>query len=224
MRKSDKLPPSCDFFAGIRGNHLSEILRAAKTRKMRARQIIMGEGTAPPRLFLLKSGRAKFYRVTPSGEEIVLTNLVPGDIFGLGNLLAPAMPCIGTAETTRDSELLVWEPSRIRSLAHKYPRLAQNALCIALRYLAAHFDRLLALVTGTAAERLARVVLHLGKESSAVVPTGAEIAVTNEELAAEANISTFTVSRLLSMWSRAGALKKSRGKIFVKSPEKLIPH
>ena len=211
-----------EFLAGTGRDQLSKILGAAEIRKISAGQIILREGTPPAHLFLLKSGRAKFYRLTRSGGEVLLSLLAPGDAFGLGTLLARPVPYIGTAETTRDSELLVWEQARIRRLAQKYPRLAQNALGIVLRYLAAHFDRLFDLVACTASERLARVVLHLGKETGIVVPAGVEIAVTNEELAAQANVSAFTVSRFLNRWARTGALVKSRGKVFIHSPEKLI--
>ena len=121
-----------------------------------------------------------------------------------------------------DCELLVWEQSRIRALALKYPRLAQNALAIVLRYLAEHFDRLFDLLTCTAEERLARVVLHHCTEMGNVAPTGIELTITNDELAAEANVSAFTVSRLLNHWARAGALIKSRGKLIVRQPEKMI--
>jgi CRP-like cAMP-binding protein len=117
---------------------------------------------------------------------------------------------------------LVWKQARIRRLAEKYPHLAQNALGIVLRYLRTHFDRLFDLVTATAGERLAGAVFRRCKETGLVLPTGVEFNVTNEELAAEANISSYTVSRLLNRWVRKGALSKSRGKIFIKSPEKLL--
>jgi hypothetical protein len=61
-------------------------------------------------------------------------------------------------------------------------------------------------------------------ETGQITPTGVEITATNEELAAEAHISVFTVSRLLSRWARKGALSKSRGKVFIQSPHKLIGH
>jgi CRP/FNR family cyclic AMP-dependent transcriptional regulator len=211
-----------EFVAGIGRDQLSEILGAAKIRKIGARQIILREGAPPTHLFLLKSGRAKFYRLTGSGGEVLLSLLAPGDVFGLGTLLARPVPYVGTAETTRDSELVVWEQARIRRLAQKYPRLAQNALGIVLRYLAAHFDRLFDLVTCTAAERLVRAVLHLGKQTGVVVPTGVEITITNEELASQANVSPFTVSRFLNRWARRGALSKSRGRVFIQCPEKLV--
>jgi CRP-like cAMP-binding protein len=221
-RKRVALSPDTEFVAGIRGNQLSEIVGAADVREIGARQIIMREGAPAAHLFLLKSGRAKFYRLTRSGDEVLLSMLVPGDAFGLGTLFAHPVPYVGTVETTRDSELLVWKHARIRLLAQKYPRLAQNALGIVLRYLNEHFDRLFGLVAGTAAERLAGVVLHLGKKSGLVVPSGVEINATNDELAAQANISPFTVSRLLNKWVQKGALRKSRGKVFIKSLEKLM--
>jgi CRP/FNR family transcriptional regulator len=207
---------------GFRGDPLSEILNAAEVRKVSAEKTILREGDSPAHLFLLKSGRAKFYRLTDDGDEVLLSLLVPGDTFGMGTLLAPPVPYIGNAETTLDSELLVWKYARIRKLAQKYPRLAQNALSIVLRYLDTHFDRLFHLVSSTAADRLAYVLIHLGRETGQTTPAGVEINATNEELAATANVSPFTVSRLLSRWARSGALAKSRRKIIIKVPERLV--
>jgi CRP-like cAMP-binding protein len=216
------LPPHAEFLADMRGDQLTEILDAAETRKISAQQIILREGALPTHVFLLKSGQVKLYRLTHAGDEVLLSLLVPGDTFGLGTLLSRPMPYIGTAETTRDSELLVWRHSRIRRLAQKYPRLAQNALGIVVRYLHEHLNRLFDLVSCTAAERLARVVLHLSRKAGRMFPTGIEINATNDELAAQANVSPFTASRLLNRWLRIGALNKSRGKVFIKSPEKLL--
>jgi CRP-like cAMP-binding protein len=210
------------FLAGIGKNQLPEILAAAKFRKVNARHIILREGNPAVHLFLVKSGLVKFYRLTANGDEVLLAQLVPGDTFGLGTLLASPTSYIGTAETTRDSELVVWDQVRIQSLARKYPRLAQNALNIVLQYLAAHFDRLFDLVSGTAAERLARVLVRLSKRTGKVSPSGIEMEAMNEDLGALAHVSAFTVSRLLNKWARDGALAKSRGKIFIHAPEKLI--
>jgi CRP/FNR family transcriptional regulator len=211
-----------DIATGIRGAQLSEILGAAETIKIGPQQIILREGAAPTHMYLLQSGRAEFYRLSRAGDEVLLSLLVPGDTFGLGTLLAPPAPYIGTARTTRDSELLVWKQARIQKLSQKYPRLAQNALGIVLRYLATHFNRLFELVTSTAGERLAAALIHLGKETGRKTPTGFEINATNEELAAQANVSPFTASRFLSRWERTGALIKFRGKVFVRNPEILL--
>ena len=46
--------------------------------------------------------------------------------------------------------------------------------------------------------------------------------VKNVELASLADVSSFTASRLLQEWERKGAVEKSRGKVLIRSPEKLL--
>jgi CRP-like cAMP-binding protein len=160
MTTSDKYGPALqpsELFAGLTQAQLVETIAASLPRRVGARAIIQREGQPATHLFILTSGRAKFYRVSRSGEEVLLSQLLPGDVFGLGTLLAGPVSYIGTAETVHESELLVWEQAQIRELARKYPRLAENALGIVLRYLAAHLDRLFDLVACSSAERLARV-------------------------------------------------------------------
>ena len=56
------------------------------------------------------------------------------------------------------------------------------------------------------------------------VAGGIEFDITNEELANAANITPYTASRILSEWQRIGAIRKNRGKILVRSPERLFLH
>jgi len=209
------------FFEGLDAKEVREILDAAELRKIAAHRIVITAGEVATHLFLMLSGHAQFYRLSRDGDKVLLSRLVDGNVFGLGALLSRPFHYIGTAETTVDSEFLVWERGRIRELAQKYPKLAENALGIILRYLAAHTDRLVDLVTLTAPERLARAVFHLGKQGK-IVPTGIEIEATNEDLSQLANVSSFTVSRLLNKWARAGAVTKARGRVFIYSPDKLL--
>jgi CRP-like cAMP-binding protein len=210
------------FFEGLGSKEVREILDAAEIRRIAAHRVVLMAGETATHLFLLLSGHANFYRLSREGDKVLLSRLMTGNVFGLGSLLSRPMHYIGTAETSRDSEFLVWDRARIRELAQKYPQLAENALGIILRYLAAHTDRLVDLVTLTAPERLARAVFHLGKNTGKIVPTGVEIEATNEDLSQLANVSSFTVSRLLNKWARAGAVTKARGKVFVYSPDKLL--
>jgi CRP-like cAMP-binding protein len=210
------------LFEGLGSRELQETIDAAEVRKCGAREVIIVAGESATHLFLMLSGYAQFYRLSREGDKVLLTRLAHGDVFGLGTLLARRWHYIGTAETNQASELLVWEHARIRHLAQKYPRLAENALEIILRYLSTHADRLVDLVTLTASERLAQVVFHLAQDTGKILPNGVEIHATNEELSEMANVSAFTVSRLLNQWQRKGALAKSRGKVFVQSPEKLL--
>ena len=54
------------------------------------------------------------------------------------------------------------------------------------------------------------------------VPGGVELQVRNEELSHEANVTIFTVSRLMVEWEKKGLLTKGRGKVVLRLPEELI--
>ncbi len=51
---------------------------------------------------------------------------------------------------------------------------------------------------------------------------GSSIEIRNEDLANLADIGFFTVSRLLKKWERLGAVAKSRGRVLIRCPEKLL--
>jgi len=210
------------FLRGLGKMELQEVLSAGETRVVGPRQFMFRAEQPADRLFLLLAGRVIFYRLTPDGQKVLLARLSSGDVFGLGSLLSDPVNYIGDAETIRPCEFLVWQRARICQLAGHHPQLARNALGIVLHYLAAHADRLVDLVTCTAAQRLARALLHLGEETGTIQPTGVEIEATNEELSELAHVSSFTTSRLLNQWSREGIVMKVRGKVFIHTPEKLL--
>jgi CRP-like cAMP-binding protein len=85
-----------------------------------------------------------------------------------------------------------------------------------------YVERHIGLVTKTAEERLAETLLRLGNQSGEVHPDGIEIRATNDELAGLADISTFTASRVLSNWVRAGIVSKGRGRVLLHAPEALM--
>ena len=110
------------FFEGLGTRELREIVGAAEIRSITARKIILMAGETATHLYLLVSGHTQFYRLSRQGDKVLLSRLANGDIFGLGTLLSRRMFYIGTAETTRESEFLVWEQARIRKLAQRYPK------------------------------------------------------------------------------------------------------
>jgi CRP-like cAMP-binding protein len=118
--------------------------------------------------------------------------------------------------------VLVWDRATIRRLAAQCPKLIENVLPLTLHYLTAYRAAHIALLCGTARERLAHVLINLANGIGHEVRGGIELTIRNEELANEANITLFTTSRLLNQWQRAGLLVKSYGKILLRSPERLL--
>jgi len=155
---------------------------------------------------------------------VILLWLTPGEIFGTMALLAtPSSYLVGT-EPLKDSWALEWHRPVLRDLAARYPQLLENALLKTSDYLGWYLATHMALISQSARRRVARVLISLAQTIGKRVPEGIEFDATNEELANASNITPFTTSRLFSEWQRNGALVKRRGKILLRSPERLFLH
>jgi len=212
------------LFDGIPPSDANMILAAAKSRTFPANFVVVNQGDPASHVFLLTKGRARFFFNTHDGKKVLLLWLTPGEIFGAATLL-PATSCfLVSTESLKDSEMLVWDRATVRGLAAKYPRLLDNALNVASDYLAFHLATHGAMISHTPRERLGRLLVYLAGTIGEKALDGFEFDATNEELAGATNLTPFTVSRLLSEWQRDQAVRKRRGKILLKSPERLCVH
>jgi CRP-like cAMP-binding protein len=122
----------------------------------------------------------------------------------------------------KDSQVLVWNRAAIRNLIKQYPQLIDNLLLITFDYLAFYRDAYTSLTCDSGPQRVAHVLANLADRAGRRVAGGTEFDLFNEELANEANVDPFTVSRLLSDWQRKGILTKRRGKVLLRSPQRLF--
>jgi len=216
------LRPTAGLFGGLSKEHVADILRSGVVRRFARGRIVVREGDPATHLFLIKRGSVDYHRVARNGRQVLLTRLFPPDTFGLGTFLDKPIAYIGTARTLQETELYSWEHRRLRKLTELYPKLAENALRIALEYIRLYSERHLALVSDTAEHRLARTLTQLGIRNGHTHPKGLEVRITNDDLASLADIGYFTASRLLNKWRQRGALEKSRGKVVIRCPEKML--
>lgn len=212
------------FLEGLTPAELELVLAAAKHRKAPANSVLTNQDDPAKHLFLLLTGRARYFFVTEKGQKVILLWIPPGEIFGSATLLEKPTGYHVSTETVRNSTVLVWDRATTRSLAARYPRLVENAFALTIQYLTAYRAAHTALLCGSARERLAHVLVSLASGIGQNVGSGVELKIRNEELANEANITLFTASRLLNEWQRAGMLSKGRGKILLRSPERLLRH
>ena len=215
-------PASVRFFTGLDRSETSVILAAATRQKFKGGEVIARADEPASHLFLVREGSVDYFVLTSEGREILLRRLVSGNIFGVGAFLSEPVGYVGTSKAVHNSELFVWGHAVLRQLASAYPRLAENALRTVLRYVALFAERHVALVSKPAQERLAFALTSLGSRVGHMVPSGVEIDIKNEDLASLADVSFFTASRFLQEWERKGAVAKSRGKVLIRSPEKLL--
>jgi CRP-like cAMP-binding protein len=209
------------FLDGLTPRDSSSIVAAATTRQFSANSVMANQGHPPDRLFLLLTGRARLFYTTEDGRKILLLWVPPGECCGGAALVSRSSDYLASTEAVEDTWALVWDRKTIRQLAERYPRLLENALSIAFDYLAFYRATHVSLTCHNARQRLAHVLASLASGIGKKVPGGLELNVRNEELANEANVTLFTASRLLNEWQRMGIVEKSRGKVLVRSPERL---
>lgn len=210
------------LFDGLSSAEVAQFMTGRAVRQFKLGEVIIHAGHPGTHLFLIKAGAADYYRLTPEGKQILVTQLVPGDYFGLVTMLSKPVAYMGTAEATRETEVYIWEHTSVRQFAAKHPVVMENAFRIALRYVEVYADRHLALISGNVEDRLRKTIAHLEIQSGHHHAHGLEIDITNERLASLSDIGYYTTSRLLNKWKRIGAIEKHRGKIVVLSPEKML--
>jgi CRP/FNR family transcriptional regulator, nitrogen oxide reductase regulator len=210
------------FFEGIPRSDRASILRAAAWRRFTKTSIATNQGDNASQVFLLVKGSARFFFLTPQGEKVYLIWLKSGDIFGGASMLINPSLYLVSTEVAKGSRTFIWQRDTIRSLAARFPRLLENALSIGYDQMTWYVARHLSLISHSAQERLAHVLIGLSDGIGQNLPDGIHLHVTNEQLANTANISIFTASRLLSTWQRKNILKKRRNQIILRYPEQLL--
>ena len=205
-------------------HEVKSVLGAAISRKVFARSVIVNQGEPANKLFMLLEGRARFFYITPKGRKILFPWILPGEVFGAASVArAPKDPTyLCSTETLEDSRVLVWDRAAMRELATRHPILLDNLFMISRTYIDWFFAAHISLSSHSARYRLAHAIVNVARSVGRIVQGGMELEITNDELAAAANVTPFTASRLLSEWHRLGVIKKSRGKLILRAPERLF--
>jgi len=198
------------------------MLAAATKRRYFAHSVITNQGHPADHLFLLTKGLARFFFVTEEGKKLLFQWLGPGDLFGGRTILSDPSTYLYSTETVADSWVLVWDRPTIRGFIERHPRLLENALLTASDYVTWHLASHIGLACHSVRQRVARILVTLARTIGRETADGIELQITNEELANAANITLFTASRLMSKWQRDRALVKRRGKVLLRSPERLF--
>jgi CRP-like cAMP-binding protein len=210
------------LFEGIPAGDVGAILDAAVQQRLAANTVVFQQGDPARSLYLLTEGRARHFYSTPDGRKMLLPWILPGEAFGVGALLPESTLYLVSAEAVTGGFLYQWDRAGIRALAGRHPRLLENVFAIAADLMHWAVDAHVGLLCHTAKERLAQVLMNLAQPIGKDGPEGIQLEITNEELADAANVTTFTASRIVSEWHRRGVLKKGRGKVLLRSPEKLF--
>jgi CRP/FNR family transcriptional regulator, nitrogen oxide reductase regulator len=205
------------LFADIPQHQLTEIQAAARTTNFSRRQTIFFAGEAVRRVMLLTEGSVKITQIDEYGSTVILQLVRPGEVFGaLGG--AKLGTHLSAAEARVSCKALVWDTPVFEALSERFPALQRNTMRILAKCLHELETRFCEISTKKVAQRLARLLPHVGRKVGDVV----EVNLSREELAQMTATTLFTVSRQLSIWEQQGIVSLRRLGVVVRDPVSLI--
>ena len=209
------------LFAPLEQDQLRQLLDRHRETQHAIDQILVMEQDWGESVFLMLSGLAKVRTYTADGEEVVMSLLGAGDVFG---------EMVAVDGSVRSADVVTLIPVRLVKLRIQpfSTLLRQHALfALALATLETtrlrDLNRRFALQTADATSRLLDAMAYLARKSSkdndplALIPP-----VPQKEIALLAGLARETASRTLSKLRSRGTVEEKEGSLQIVDPQPLI--
>jgi CRP/FNR family transcriptional regulator, cyclic AMP receptor protein len=211
-----------DLFAGLSLGQLKEISRTLPMTTCQSGGLITSPDVAGERLYIVKRGRVRLYRLTPDGKQLTLDILDKGRIVGRMSWLGQDLTDV-YAEAIEDAVICSFTPEELRRLIDRFPGIGLNII----RYLS---DRLAAsererevMAFRSVEQRLATRLLELAERFGQ--PEGGSTAIdarlTQQELADMIGTSRETLATTISSLRERGILQMEHHRVVVLDVDRL---
>ena len=173
-------------------------------------------------VFVICTGQVKLSCTSREGRTLILKIALPGDVLGLGAVISGSRYEV-TAETIEPTEIKSIRREEFLSFIEKHGEASLHAAkALSEEYKAVFFDARRLALSGSAAGRLAGVLLEWGRAASCGKPEMRfTMALTHEELANLVGSSRETVTRMLGRFKRDKLIQMRGSSILILSPERL---
>lgn len=189
------------LFAGLQESDFEKIHDPIVQVTLKPGEQLYRSGDKGSRLFTLRVGLIKLVRYLPDGTQRIVRLVQSSDVIGLEVLLD--QPYEHEAIAMQPSELCSLPVQVVRNLSQQNPALHKELLTRWQRALSTADTWLTELSTGSARNRVARLILFLTQRG----PQQAECRLfAREDLGAMLGITTETASRTIAEFKRAGWL------------------
>jgi CRP/FNR family transcriptional regulator len=173
-------------------------------------------------VFVICTGQVKLSCASKEGKTLILKIAMPGDVLGLGAVISNSRYEV-TAEAIEPTRIKSIRREEFLSFIQKHGQASLHAAkALSEEYKAAFFDARRLALSGSAAGRLANVLLEWGRTSSCGKPEMRfTMALTHEDLANLVGSSRETVTRMLGRFKKEKLIQMRGSSILILSPEKL---
>ncbi|MED5383557.1 MAG: Crp/Fnr family transcriptional regulator [Cyanobacteriota bacterium] len=209
------------LFAPLEQDQLRQLLDRHRETQHAVDQILVMEQDWGESVFLMLSGLAKVRTYTADGEEVVMSLLGAGDVFG---------EMVAVDGSVRSADVVTLTPVRLVKLRiQPFSTLLRQSALFALALATLETTRLrdlnrrFALQTADATSRLLDAMAYLARKSSkendplALIPP-----LPQKEIALLAGLARETASRTLSKLRSRGTVEEKQGSLQIVDPQPLI--
>jgi CRP-like cAMP-binding protein len=166
---------------------------------------VFREGEESLHLYTVLSGRVKAVKLTPSGQEAILEIFGPGDPLG-AVAVYEGRPYPASAVVMEETACLRIDRTAFFALLEEHPTLVRGVLSGLNLRLVELTRRITELMGGRVENRLARLLVRLGREFGRPEDEGlfVPMTLTRQELADMTGTTVETCIRIMSRWSKEG--------------------
>lgn len=202
------------FFASLGPDAVAAIAALCVTRSLEAGRTLFLKGDPGDALYAIRRGQIRIATGTEDGQRRTLNLLGAGDVFGEIALL-DGRPRTASAVASEPTELFVVLRRDFLALIQRSPPVAVQVielLCARIRWMSDRTEEAWFLPLD---RRIVQRLIGLGDDY------GAEIAISQDELAVFVGATRESVNRHLQVWKRAGLIALGRGRIRILDPARL---
>ncbi len=202
------------LFSGLGAEAIDKIATLCGKRKLDPGEVLFLKGDTGDALYGIRRGRLRIETTTEGGERLTLNVHGPGDLFGEIAFL-DGQPRTAGATAIEPTEIFVLHRTDFLAYLESDPRVAVRLielLCQRIRWIS---ERM---------EETALMPLHarLARRLSALAyDFGADVHISQEELAIYVGAARESVNRQLQQWRKAGIIALHRGRISLLDVDRL---
>lgn len=197
-------------FQGLKESDLRAISARAVTRSFAKNTVVVTEGDRSDSLYIILSGKVKFYVSDEQGKEIVLSEAGPGEYFG--EISLDEGPRSASAMTLVPTRFSIVPREDFRDFLAKSPEFAFNLIGKLIHRVRVLTDNVKSLALMDVYGRVARMLLELSTEREGVLAI--EDKPTQQDMANRVGASREMISKILKDLE-AGAYIKVEAKRIV---------
>ena len=191
-----------ELFAGLANEDIRELMAVARRRTFRSGEVIFHRDDPGQVLYVIKEGKVKICRISPDGQEIVLSVMGKGECFGEFAIL-DGLSRSADAVALEKVECYTLQRSDFHKAILKSPKIAVQVLEVLTKRLR-NIDQMVEdLIFLDVYGRVAKKLLELAETHGEKVEDGTRINVrlTQQELASMVGASRESVNKVMGYFT-----------------------